>query len=387
MSVKTPQRPTATDTAAVRAAVEELLAPVAAASAQTERDRAVPPAVLADLKAAGAMHVLLPTSHGGAGATLPAALEVFELLATADASTAWFVALGNVAWTDLVSLPRATFDAVFSQGPDALIALVFAPGGSARADGDGGYEVTGRWSFASGCTHADWLAGSTIDDQGGMRLVLFEPGQVTIEDTWHVSGLRGSGSHHFSAQAVTVPADRTLAVFEDPPCLDDPAARLHPTALFAVTVASVAIGCARGALDDVAGLSATKTPLLSPTALRKSPTFHRMVAEADTTIRACRAVVAESAQLVWDVAVAGRPPTDAERARMRAGAAWAVDRAAAVVTDCYRSGGGSALYDDSPLQRRLRDVHAITQHFLVRPDTATTAGALLLGEEIDVPVF
>lgn len=370
----------------VRAGVQGLLAPVAAASAATERDRHVPDELMVALKAAGALGVFRPQSHGGAGVALPDALEVFEMLGTADASTAWVVALAAVGWTDLAGLPGPVFDALWADGTEPLVSLVFAPGGSSTAV-EGGYLVTGRWAFASGCRHAEWFAGSTIDDEGRMRLVLFEAAQVVVEDTWQVAGLRGTGSHHVSAQAVSVPVDRTLVVFEDPPCIDDPSARVHPPALFAAAIASVALGAAQGALDDVAGIAGTKTPLLSSSTLRQSPPFHHMVADADTTIRACRSVLRESAQLGWDIAVEARQPSDTERARMRAGAAWVVERCADVVTAAYRAGGGGALYEDSPLQRRLRDVNAVTQHFLVRPDTASKAGALLLGEAIDLPVF
>lgn len=371
----------------VRDAVTRLRPAVAAASHSTDRDRRPSEALMADLKETGVFRVLLPRAVGGVGATLPEALGLFEEIASADASTGWLAALGAVAWTDLAALPRSTFEQIWEGRPNAMISLVFAPGGSATSTADGGYEVTGRWAFASGCEHADWIAGSTIDDAGGMRLVLFEPDQVTIEDTWHVAGLRGSGSHHFSASAVRVPAERTLAVFVDPPCLDDPAPRLHPTALVGTAIAAVALGAARGALEDICETALTKTPLLSPSTLSQHATFHAVVGEADTTIRASRAVLQESAQMAWDIASEDRPPTDAERARMRGGAAWVVDRCAAVVSAAYHSGGGSALYDSSPLQRRFRDVHAITQHFLVRPDTMAKAGALLLGEEIDLAVF
>ena len=82
-----------------------------------------------------------------------------------------------------------------------------------------------------------------------------------------------------------------------------------------------------------------------------------------------------------------RRSRSSERARIRAAAVWATERAAAVVDMAYRSGGGTSLYADCPLQRRLRDIHALTQHFLVKRDTLTTAGAILAGQDVDVMVF
>lgn len=370
----------------VLARVEELLVPVAAASAEVERARGLPADLLGQLKQAGCFRILLPKSHGGVGSTLPSAIDVFEKLATADASVAWTVMIGAAAWTDLVGLPRRTFDEVFAAGPDTVVSLVFSPSGTAKLDGDG-WRVTGRWAFASGVEHADWFAGNTIDDTGDLRLALFEPSQVQIEDTWHVAGLRGTGSHHVTVADVLVAGERSFSVMHGEPCIDEPVGRLHPPALFSLSVASVALGIAEGALQDIAGLSGAKTPLLSSTTLRQSPTFHAEIAGGDTTVRAARAVLRETAELVWSAGSEGRSLTDAERARSRAAAAWVTSNAADIVASAYRAGGGGALYDDSPLQRRLRDVNAITQHFLVRPDTQAKAGALLLGEGIDLPIF
>jgi alkylation response protein AidB-like acyl-CoA dehydrogenase len=97
--------------------------------------------------------------------------------------------------------------------------------------------------------------------------------------------------------------------------------------------------------------------------------------------------VHEAAELAWATAAAGATLTLAQRARIRAAAAWATDRAAAIVTTAHRSGGGSSVYLDCPLQRRLRDIHAVTQHFLVRRDTFTTAGAILAGRDLELAVF
>jgi indole-3-acetate monooxygenase len=97
--------------------------------------------------------------------------------------------------------------------------------------------------------------------------------------------------------------------------------------------------------------------------------------------------VYETAESTWATAVAGSALTLEQRARIRATAVWATARAAAVVETAYRSGGGTSLYADCPLQRRLRDVHAMTQHFLVKRDTLITAGAVLAGQGLTAMVF
>ena len=135
------------------------LAPILARRApEVESARRVPRDLLDELAAADFFRVLTPASHGGLGADLPGGLKVFEALARADASVAWTVMIGGTSWIDLVGLPRATLDMLFASRPNVIFAGVFSPSGSITA-GEGGYRVTGRWSFASGCEHADCKCG------------------------------------------------------------------------------------------------------------------------------------------------------------------------------------------------------------------------------------
>jgi alkylation response protein AidB-like acyl-CoA dehydrogenase len=317
-------------------------------------------------------------------------MRVYEALARADASVAWTVMIGSGSWCDLASLPRATFDELFAGAPDAITAGVFSPSGSIAA-ADGGYRVSGRWSFASGCEHADWIYGNcveaVVDGVPRLRIALFSPDQVVIEDTWTVSGLCGTGSHHFHVDSVAVPAERTLEPMVDPPSLDAPVLRVPLPALFALAVASVAIGSAQGALDDIVAIAADKVPLLDSRPLAANPTFQLELATADTELRAARALIYETAEEAWEAATGAGEFTLQHRARIRAAAVWAAEQAADVVRAAHRAGGGGSIYAASPLQRRLRDISALTQHFIVRRDTLTTAGAILAGQDVDVMVF
>lgn len=371
-------------------AVHRLAPEISARAGETEAARRVPRDLLDGLAAAGVFRLLRPPSHGGLGAPLPEALEVFGALARADASVGWVATIGSGSWIDLAGLPRSTFDHLFAGAPDAVTAGVFGPSGAIAPDGDG-FRVTGRWAFASGCPDADWIYGNCVEGMADgaplMRMALFEPGEVAIEDTWYVSGLCGTASHHIRADAVLVPAERTLRPMVDPPCVDTPIVRVPPPALFALAIAGVAVGVARGALDDVVALAQEKVPLLDRRPIAENPTFHLVLASADTDLAAARALVRETAEAVWETAEDGGETTPHGRARARAAAVWAADRAADVVRSAYRAAGGGALLLTSPLQRRLRDIDALTQHFLVRTDTLTTAGAILAGREPDVPVF
>jgi alkylation response protein AidB-like acyl-CoA dehydrogenase len=152
-------------------------------------------------------------------------------------------------------------------------------------------------------------------------------------------------------------------------------------------VASVALGIARGAIDDILDLAAHKVPLLDQAALAASVPFQVDLAVADTRLRAAAALVYDVADELWATAVEASPVSPEQRARARAAAVWATSQAVEAVTTAYRAGGGSSLYADSSLQRRLRDVNAVTQHFLVKPATLATAGAILAGQDVDLTVF
>ena len=368
--------------------VRSMAADIEARSAEIETARRVPLDLLERLKAAGSCIRKQPASNGGAECRLVEAIEVGEELSRADASVGWITMLGSGNWLDLAGLPRATFDTLYPAGGTTVAAGVFNPTGV--VDRDDGYLVNGRWSFASGCEHADWIYGNCVDASGSeplLRLAVFDPSEVEIEDTWTVSGLCGSGSHHFSVHDVVVPAERTCNVFADEPCVDTPLTRMPVPAVFALGLAAVPIGIAQGALDDIVALATDKVPLLSPDTLATNPLFHHELAEADVQLRAARSLLHAEAEEAWALAVDGQEFTPPFRARLRSAAVLAATTAAAVVEAAYRAGGGSSLYVANPLQRRLRDVNAAAQHFLLKPDTLTTCGAVMAGQEPDLTIF
>jgi indole-3-acetate monooxygenase len=370
-------------------AVRTLAPTIADRAGEIEAGRRVPRDLLGRLVDAGCFRLVRPASHGGIEADWPSSLRVFEAVASADASTGWTAIIGAASWCDLAALPRTSFDAIFGDAPDTITAGVFNPSGTITATGDR-YRLQGRWAFASGCEHADWIycngVEDVVDGMPHLRGAVMPPDEVVIEDTWHATGLRGTGSHHFRIDAAEVPAERTFVPFSEP-CVDTPIVRVPLPSLFAMGVAAIATGTARGALDDIVGLATDKVPLLAGGPLASNAYFQHELASADTTLRAARALLWETAESTWARAVAGTEFTLEDRARIRAAAAWTTTHAATVVDAAYQAGGGSSVYEANPLQRRWRDVHAITQHFLVKPDTLTTAGAVFAGQEVDVAVF
>jgi alkylation response protein AidB-like acyl-CoA dehydrogenase len=368
-------------------AVRDLGPTITTRAAEIEAARRLPLDLVESLTEAGIFRMLLPRSHGGAGLEFPAGMRVLEALSRFDGSVGWTVMIGAGSWCDLAGLPRTTFDAIYADGA-VITGGAISPSGTAVAV-DGGYHVRGRWAFASGCQHSAWLFANcleTVDGEPRLRLAVLTADEIEIEDTWKSSGLCGTGSHHFVADVI-VPAQRTYALLQGEPCIDEPIVRIPPPALHAMGITSVAVGIAQGALDEIQAIAATKTPLLAAGALAANPLFQHQLATADTRLRAARALLYQDASSMWATATDRAEFTLDQRARIRATGAWATSTTAAVVDFCYRAGGGSSVYLDSPLQRRLRDINAVTQHFLVRPDTLTTAGAILAGQDPNAPIF
>jgi indole-3-acetate monooxygenase len=378
---------TATD---VAAAVDGLAHTIADAAPTIEQDRELTPALLDELGRAGCHRLLVPESHGGLGADLATAIDVWRRLANADASVAWTVMIGGVSWCDLAGLPRSSFDELFATGCDTTFAGAFSPTGQIDRRGDG-YVATGRWAFASGCRHATWIFGNCVEPSAGpemaLRIAVFEPADVVIEDTWTTLGLRGTGSHHFHVDDQPVAAEWTLNPMAEEPCIDAPVVHIPVPQLASLAVAGIALGIAQGALDDVVAIAAGKVPLLSAGPLATDPTFQFDLATVDTGLRAADALLSEVAAETWEAGVAGEPLTPDLRARVRSAANWIVDRGVAAVDAAQRSAGSSSVYAGSSIERRFRDIHTLTQHFIVRRDATTIAGAVLAGLPLEAMIF
>ena len=362
------------------------LAPVIAArSDEIEGGRRVPTDLVAALTAAGCFRMLVPRSHGGAELDFPSEMRVIEELARADGSVGWTVMIGSLAPVLFGKLPRATFDALYAEGADVILAGTFNPTGIATPT-DGGFRVTGQWSFASGCQHCHWFVAHCIVDDGRqppIRMMVLPPNDVEIKDTWSVSGLCGTGSHDFVVNDAFVAAERSFVLWDEP-CLDVPLLRIPELSLSSLRIGAVAVGIAHGALAEVTALATGKVPLFSGGTLASNPLFQHQLADADARLRAARTLLYADAQTAWATAVAGAPFTPDHRARIRATATWVTRTAASVVDMAYTAAGGTSIYSSSPLQRCLRDIHALTQHFGVKLDTFTTAGAVLAGQEVDL---
>lgn len=374
-------------------AVRDLVPTISRRSAEIEAARRIPPDLLQELIAVGCFRMLVPKTHGGDEIDLLSSIEILETLAAADGATGWAVMIGCETPQLLALLPRHTFDTLYAKGPDVIIGGGFAPQGEARVV-DGGYRVTGRWGFASGCQHCSWLLGNCMVTENGqprlgpegmpeLRGMIFPAKEVQILDTWKVAGMRGTGSHDITVSDVFVPADRTLDIFFGQSSVPGPLFRF-PLLEFSLHIAAVAIGVAQGALDDLVKFVETKKQrLYARTPLAETPLVQYRLGHAETTLRATRAFLRAEAGRVWQFAVTGEEvDTGALTTRILATDSWVAQTCAAIVDTCYTVGGGPSVYDTSPLQRRLRDIHTLTQHASLSESALTKNGAALVGQEV-----
>ena len=273
------------------------------------------------------------------------------------------------------------------------MAGVFAPKGRATPE-DGGFRVSGRWPFASGCRHAGWLMGGCVVEDGGgvrtlpngmpdVRLMLAPAHAFTIHDTWQVMGLRATGSHDIELDGAHVPAELSASVFSDPPVQATPLYAFPLFGLLALAISSVCLGIARGALDDLVAMAGGKVPAGGPADAGRAR--HRAGgcrARRGGAARRPRAAGRGDRRGVGAGAASGRVG-ERSRAGLRLAATHATTAGVQATETAYRLGGGSAIYDSHPLQRRLRDANVAAQHMLVAPATWELTGRVLLGLPTD----
>lgn len=344
---------------------------------EIEAGRRVPLDLAHELRDLGAFRVWLPKDLGGDAGDIRAAVEVVEALARTDASAAWVVMIGLTTAILAGHLEPAAAAEVY--GTDAITGGVIAPNGTATRV-DGGYKVSGRWSFASGCQHCSWLVGGALIDDD-VKLLLFPAGDVEIIDNWDVVGLRGTGSHDISVRDVFVPDGRAVSLLAPRAHRDEQLYRLPIPSALAPPLAAVVLGCARGALDELVALATTKTPSMSMNTLAKRSYVQIEVARAEIELRAATGLLLDAVDKLWE------SPTERQRAVTRGAAINAVTTGASVVDRAYTLAGGTSLRSGSPLQRRLRDVHAATQHAIVNPATLELIGRVLLDLPTDTSMI
>jgi len=375
------------------ARARDLVASLRERAPGAEKLRRLPDETVRDLEAAALCKVWVPREYGGSALDLAAGLKVLQETARGCASTAWCLSVYQQHSWIVAHFPEAAQRETLAAEPDFHIAAVLAPRGTARKLADG-YELSGFWPFASGCDHGSWimLGALVVDDDGreitldreidglaaqNARLFLLPVGEVENKGDWEVAGLGATGSHSIAVDKVFVPEHRSLSI---PDAIEGraPGQALHAAPLFQATYYSflvtalggLAPGVARGALEAFVENIGKRVVMPMNTLQREMARTHRQIGAVETGIRLAELMLEDCAARITQAAEAGRVLDLAERARCRLDVASAVDLAYEATETVFFAAGGSTLTLKHPIQRAMRDMHAIKAHYFMDLETA-----------------
>ncbi|MEM9357215.1 MAG: acyl-CoA dehydrogenase family protein [Pseudomonadota bacterium] len=363
-----------------------------------ESGRELPATLLNVLHEARLFRLLLPKDLDGDELDPVTLSKVTEIIAAQDGSTAWCLGQGAGCAMAAAFLERSIAKEVF--GPSNSV-LAWGAGIQGRATAvDGGYRLSGRWTFASGSRHATWLGGHSyvFNADGSPRIgpsgkqidrtALFLREQVTIHDDWDVIGLRGTGSDSYSVEEIFVPEEYTLDRENNNELrVDGEVYQLSTTQVFASAFAGVMLGIARGMIDDLRSLALTKTPRGAASSLLESQMFHAQFADVKARHGAARSFLHETLSKIWDEILAGRSLSIEQRAEVRLATTHAINQGVELAVEAYRMAGQNAIFQSGSFERRLRDANAASQQVQGRKSHYATAGRVMLGLEPDAKMF
>jgi alkylation response protein AidB-like acyl-CoA dehydrogenase len=370
------------------ARARELGPEIAAAADEIERTRRIPAALLERMHDARLFRMVLPRSAGGDEVEPWVYAAALEELARHDGSIGWNTFTGNSSALIAPFLDPEVNRTIFG---DPRTVVSWGPPNASRMHAvEGGYRLTGKWDFSSGCRQANWLGahGHVVEPDGSLRLnrfgrptvrtLLFPVEQATLIDTWHTIGLRGTASDSYSVEDLFVP-EAFSTTREDPSLRREkgPLYAFTMQGLYAAGVAAVALGIARAMLDEFVQLASRKAPRglsrLADNALVQSG-----VARMEARLGSGRAYLIETLTTIY--AQAGEEPIGlAERARVRLACSNAIHAAAEVADFAYKEAGVDAIFPGSPFERRFRDMHTLTQQIQSRAAHFEAVGHILLG--------
>jgi alkylation response protein AidB-like acyl-CoA dehydrogenase len=368
---------------------------------ETERDRCFPKVLVQRLRAAGLFRMLLPRLLGGYELDIPTCFQIIELMAQADGSVGWNLMNSSINQLASLAFPDAAIEEIYGQSPDQVLAGTVVPGGGHGRRVPGGFRVSGRWRFGSGCREASWMVGNfDLEDDhhqdhhatspdgqpAGVYRVLFPASDSTVIDTWDVTGMKGTGSHDWTVNDVFVPEHRALYV---PGRVFVNQWQRWPGTLYALPVHSIigphhsmiATGIARAGLDALTELASVKTPRGRSELLRDQPHIQDWIARAEAHLGGGRAYRDAQVRAVWDTVAAGQSASLEQCARCRLAGSFAADSARQAMDLAYRAAGTTATMRSHRLAHCWRDLQVVGQAAAVSPDWYPVVGRVLLGME------
>jgi alkylation response protein AidB-like acyl-CoA dehydrogenase len=364
------------------------LAPqVAARADEIAAARRLPHDLVTELKAAGVFRMPMPAAWGGPEMTPRAQNEVVEILSAADPSVGWCVMIGSDAGFYASFLEESAARALYPDLDMVTAGMIQPAGRAVRVPG--GYRVSGRWGFGSGCTHADVIIGGCLVFEGEQpvlaasglplwRVMLAPASAWQVLDTWHTTGLAGSGSHDYTTADLFVPDEHSFSLF-------DPVRRSEPLygfpGMFFANMHGVALGLARRAIDVVQRLAGEKTLVPELVLMMHAPRVRSALARAEGMLGAARAYTYDTMDRMWDELRSAGRLSRAARLHLAMSRVHAFQTGRDVAQLMLDTAGSSSIYRSSPLDRLLRDAITIRTHVAVQDRMLEAISALAVDED------
>jgi alkylation response protein AidB-like acyl-CoA dehydrogenase len=376
--------------------VEKIADIVRDGAAESERLGHLAPPVVDALHDGGLFRSFVPCELGGLGLTIPEGMTVFERVSELDASTGWTLTILCSGALFARFCPRATFETI-CRDSSGLIAGTLNPMAAQAEPVDGGFRFSGRATYLSGSAHARLVMVSALVMKDGAPVladgaIQIRTGFFPIEkarslDTWHVTGMRATGSTDYELAGVFIGNDWTFEPFRPGPVATGDVFAAIPLWSQLGGLAAVAVGTARNMIDRFVDLAAAKVPVGGPSRLAERPPAQIAVAEAEGLYIAAHAVLRETVEATWARGVAAEPFDNDTLARHRLGTVTAVRLSAQAADLVHDAAGMSAVVQDTVLERCWRDMHTMTQHIILSPARYEIAGRVLLGLDPGSPVI
>ena len=374
-------------------AMVDAMADLVGAEAEAcEQLRTTTPPVVDAMWATGLMRRFNPTEAGGAEPTFREMIRTWIEMARLDGSFGW-IGIANLPSTAAVAayLPDAGFAEVFTAHDNRItLGGQFFPNGTGIAV-DGGYQITGAWSFGSGTGHSEYVAAGFMPMVDGelvwvadgvpeLRVAIVPRDDVRFTDGWYVQGLKGTGSFDYELADVFVPEHRTFPLFTRVPFRGAaPTFQMGIMPIVAAGHASWALGVARSMLDDVRDLAVTKTRMGEPSTLANKASFQHGLAHHESMWRAARLLVLETFSDVEAAVGRGDELSPMMRADLRAAAVYATDCSREIAQWAHLAAGTTAIREGSRMERAFRDLYTGTQHAFISERVAIEAAQVWLG--------
>jgi alkylation response protein AidB-like acyl-CoA dehydrogenase len=362
-------------------------------AAESESLRTLSPAVVDEMWASGLMTSFNPEVAGGLEPSFAEMIETWIEMAWQDGSFGW-IGIANMpsSFAAAAYLPDQGFAEVFTANDNRVtMGGQFAPNGQGVVV-DGGYRLTGSWSFGSGTGHSQYVAAGFIPMDGGeirwisegipeLMVALLPRAEIQFTDGWNVQGLKGTGSYDYNVADAFVPEYRAFRLFTHEPLRgSSPAGRMGMMAITAAGHAAWALGVAKSMLDDVQELAATKYRMSDVgESLASRPTFQKGLAHHVAAWRAARLLVLEAFTAAESAVAAGDELTPTLRVDMRVAAVYATDVARECAQWAHLAAGTTAIREGSRLERAFRDIYTGTQHAFISEKVAIDSAQVWLG--------